>query len=107
MELARVDGTVVSTAKASRLKGFKLLLLNILGPDTKPTNSYVVAVDSVGAGVGEVVLAVRGSSARQVDELQNVPTDASIVAIVDSIDLKGKRVFDKHAPEKKAKNEAR
>jgi ethanolamine utilization protein EutN len=101
MELARVEGTVVSTAKSSRLIGFKLLLLNILGPDTRPTNSYIVAVDSVGAGPGEVVIAVRGSSARQVDELQNVPTDASIVAIVDSVELNGKRVFDKHVPEEK------
>jgi microcompartment protein CcmK/EutM len=103
MELARVEGTVVSTAKASRLKGFKLLLINLLGPDIKPTNSYIVAVDSVGAGPGEVVIAVRGSSARQVDELQNVPTDASIVAIVDSVELHGKRVFDKHVPEAKGK----
>jgi ethanolamine utilization protein EutN len=96
MELGRVVGTVVSTAKTGRLKGFKLLLVNLLTPDTKPTDNHVVAVDSVGAGGGEVVIVVRGSSARQVDQLANIPTDTSIVAIVDSIELKGKVVFRKH-----------
>ena len=95
MELGRVEGTIVSTAKAGRLKGYKLLLVNLIGPDTKPSSNYVVAVDSVGAGVGEVVIVVRGSSARQVDQLANVPTDTSIVAIVDSIELKGNLVFHK------------
>jgi len=97
MELARVEGTVVSTIKAEKLKGFKLLLLNVLEPDTTPTNNYLVAVDTVGAGVGEVVIAVRGSSARQTTNLANIPTDASIVAIVDTIELKGKTVFQKSA----------
>ena len=97
MELGRVEGTIVSTAKAGRLKGFKLLLVTLNGPDTKPSSNYVVAVDSVGAGVGEVVIVVRGSSARQVDQLTNVPTDTSIVAIVDSIELKGNLVFNKSA----------
>ncbi len=97
MELARVEGTVVATVKSERLKGYKLLLINILNPDTTPTNSYVVAVDSVGAGVGEVVIAVRGSSARQTANLANVPTDASIVAIVDTIEFKGQTVFQKSA----------
>jgi microcompartment protein CcmK/EutM len=57
-----------------------------------------VAVDSVGAGEGEIVIVVRGSSARQTAELMNVPTDTSIVAIVDSIELHGKIVFKKNAP---------
>ena len=95
MELGRVEGTIVSTAKTSRLKGFKLLLVNLIGPDTKPTSNYVVAVDSVGAGEGEVVIVVRGSSARQVDQLTNIPTDTSIVAIVDSIELRGTTLFKK------------
>ena len=95
MELARVEGTIVSTVKADRLKGRKLLLVNLLGPDAKPTEGYLVAIDSVGAGAGEVVIVVRGSSARQTTSLSNVPTDSSIVAIVDSIELKGKVVFRK------------
>ena len=95
MELGRVEGTVVSTAKVERLKGYKLLLVNLIAPDTKPTSNYLVAVDTVGAGKGEVVIVVRGSSARQAKSLATVPTDTSIVAIVDSIELKGKLVFDK------------
>ena len=95
MELGRVEGTIVSTAKVDRLRGYKLLLVNLIGPDTKPTSNYVVAVDSVGAGKGEVVIIVRGSSARQAKSLQAVPTDTSIVAIVDSIELKGHVIFEK------------
>jgi microcompartment protein CcmK/EutM len=95
MELARVEGTVVSTVKSDRLKGRKLLLINLVGPDTKPTNTYLVAVDSVGAGVGEIVIAVRGSSARQGADLSNVPTDTSIVGIVDSVEMSGKILYRK------------
>lgn len=95
MELARVEGTVVSTIKAEKLKGRKLLLVNLLGPDMKATDNYVVAIDSVGAGAGEVVVIVRGSSARQTSSLSNVPTDTSIVAIVDSVEFKGEVVFRK------------
>ena len=95
MELARVEGTVVSTVKADRLVGYKLLVVNLLHPDTKPTDTHLVAVDNVGAGAGEVVIIVRGSSARQTMELANVPTDTSIVAIVDSIEFKGDVVFRK------------
>ena len=96
MELARVEGTIVSTAKSERLQGYKLLLLNLINPDMKPTNSYVVAVDAVGAGDGEVVIVCRGSSARQAEKLTNVPTDASIIGIVDSVNFKGETVFQKH-----------
>jgi microcompartment protein CcmK/EutM len=95
MELGRVEGTVVSTAKTSRLKGYKLLLVNLIGPDASPGANHVVAVDAVGAGEGEVVIVVRGSSARQVDDLSTIPTDTSIVAIVDSIEYRGKTVFRK------------
>ena len=95
MELGRVEGAVVSTAKVEQLKGYKLLLINLLGPDIKPTTNYLVAVDTVGAGKGEVVIIVRGSSARQTKSLSGVPTDASIVAIVDSVEMQGKIVFDK------------
>lgn len=96
MELARVEGTIVSTAKTDRLQGYKLLLLNLINPDMKPTNSYVVAVDAVGAGDGEVVIVCRGSSARQAEKLSNVPTDASIIGIVDSVNFKGETVFQKN-----------
>jgi len=96
MELARVEGTIVSTAKAQALKGYKLLLVNLVEPDLKPTKNFLVAVDSVGAGVGEVVIIVRGSSARQVAELAKVPTDSSIVGIVDTIEHLGKTKYQKN-----------
>lgn len=95
MELARVQGTIVSTAKTSKLKGHKLLLVNLITPDAKPTNNHLVAVDTVGAGKDEIVIIVRGSSARQADNMQHTPTDTSIVAIVDSIEFKGDIVFRK------------
>jgi len=96
MELARVEGTIVSTAKAEKLQGYKLLLLNLIQPDMKASNTYVVAVDAVGAGEGEVVIVCRGSSARQAEKLTNVPTDASIIGIVDTVEFKGETVFQKH-----------
>ena len=89
MDLARVEGTIVSTAKNERLKSRKLLLVNLIEPDLKPSKNYLVAVDSVGAGTGEIVLVVKGSSARQSVDWANVPTDASIVGIVDSIEHLG------------------
>jgi len=96
MEIGRVEGTVVATAKSDRLNGFKLLLVNLISTDLKPTKNYLVAVDSVGAGEGEVVIVVRGSSARQSAQLSNVPTDSSIVAIVDTIEHHGKVIYKKH-----------
>ena len=96
MELARVEGSVVATAKNDRLKGHKLLLVNLVEPDLKPTSNFLVAVDSVGAGEGEIVIVVRGSSARQSEQLANIPTDTSIVAIIDSIEYKKKIIFKKN-----------
>ena len=59
MELAKVEGTIVSTVKSDRLHGYKLLLLNLINPDLSSSNNYVVAVDSVGAGAGEGVCTPR------------------------------------------------
>jgi ethanolamine utilization protein EutN len=95
MELARVEGSVVSTAKTDRLQGYKLLVVSLLKPDTTPAGTVIVAVDTVGAGVGEIVLVVRGSSARQAERLENVPSDATIVGIVDSISYRGDSVYEK------------
>ena len=95
MELARVEGKIVSTAKTDRLKGFKLLLLNTVQPDMTPKNNYMVAVDTVGAGAGDIVIAVRGSSARQTAVTESVPTDTSIIAIVDTIELQGELLYEK------------
>jgi ethanolamine utilization protein EutN len=87
MTLGRVVGTVVSTRKDERLTGFKLLVVRALGPDGSEKNNYVVAVDTVDAGIGETVLVVAGSSARMSSGCQDRPVDAAVVGIVDTIDL--------------------
>ncbi len=96
MELAKVVGTVVSTAKDQKLAGTKLLIVNIISPDGSTTKNHVVAVDTVGAGEGEMVLIVRGSSARQAKNMETTPTDTSIIAIIDSLEYQGKTVFEKY-----------
>lgn len=91
MILARVVGTVVATRKDSRLEGKKLLVLKPISPEGKDESGYVVAVDTVGAGVREKVLAVAGSSARMAEGCKDKPVDTAIIGIVDvvSLDEKG------------------
>ncbi len=96
MILAKVIGTVVCTHKDARLEGTKLQLVEPISIATlKPDGKAYVAVDTVGAGVGEVVLVVAGSSARQTDKTANTPVDAVIMGIVDEVDLDGKVVYQK------------
>lgn len=87
MFLARVAGTVVATRKDPKLEGHKLLLVVPVDPDGNDEGGYVVAVDTVNAGYKEMVLVVRGSSARMADGMAERPVDASIVGIVDSADV--------------------
>lgn len=95
MLLGRVVGTVVSTNKEEELAGLKLLLVRGADAEGKPTGSLVVAIDAVGAGVGEVVLYASGSSARQTRVTKDRPVDATIMAIVDSIELEGRETYTK------------
>jgi microcompartment protein CcmK/EutM len=95
MTLARVIGTVVSTRKEPSLDGVKFLVLKNCDFDGNPTGNSVVAIDAVGAGVGEVVLYAAGSSARQTTATQNRPVDATIMAIVDTVEVDGKQRFVK------------
>jgi microcompartment protein CcmK/EutM len=97
MELARVVGTVVATRKEPRLRGFKILLVELAQPDGAAAEGTVVALDSVGAGIGELVLLVRGSSARLACDLQSFPVDAVILGIVDSVTRSGEVLFTKEA----------
>ncbi len=85
MILARVIGTVVATRKDPRLEGMKLLIVRPVDPHGKDQSGYLVAVDTVGAGVRERVLVVQGSSARMPAACQDRPVDAAIVGIVDSL----------------------
>lgn len=86
MILAKVVGNVVSSQKTEKMEGMKLLLLEKVDPvSMKGKNDFIIALDSVGAGEGEVVLYVSGSSARNTSATQGVPTDSTIIAIVDYI----------------------
>ncbi len=87
MLLGKVVGTIWSTRKDENLVGSKFLIIRQLNLDYTPKDSTVIAIDSVGAGVGEVVLVAQGSSARQTDITQNKPVDAVVMAIVDKLDV--------------------
>ncbi len=87
MFLGKVIGTVWSTKKDENLVGAKFLIVKQLDLDLNEKNNFVVAVDSVGAGEGEVVLVATGSSSRQTDFTKNKPVDAVIMAIVDKLDV--------------------
>jgi microcompartment protein CcmK/EutM len=95
MVMGLVVGTVVSTRKEEELSGLKLLLVKACDADGKPTGGTVVAVDAVGAGVGEVVLYASGSSARQTKVTKDRPVDATIMAIVDQVEIEGARRYVK------------
>ena len=95
MKLAKVLGTLVATQKEAKLEGFRFLMLGEWGPDNKPAGGSVVAVDAVGAGVGEMVLFASGSSARQTAATDNKPVDAVVMAIVDSWEIGGKEKYRK------------
>ena len=87
MLLARVTGTVVATRKDERLVSNKLLVARAVDPRGKAEGNYLVAVDTVDAGVGETVLIVSGSSARMAAGLKDCPVDAAIVGIVDAVEI--------------------
>ena len=87
MIIARILGTVVSTQKDERLMGKKLLIVKPVNLDGSDTSGYVVAVDTVGAGYHERVLIVAGSSARLAAGLKDLPVDAAVVGVIDSIDV--------------------
>jgi len=99
MFLARVEGQVVATKKDEGLSGQKLLLVRPMLVDQqnpakfKPGQNTIVALDSTGAGEGELVLFSQGSSARMAPGLKGAPVDAVIIGIVDSVDVLGKRIF--------------
>ena len=89
MQLAKVIGDVVVTAKDANLNGIKLMVLQPLGPDGTAVGRTLVAVDAVGAGVGETVFFVRGKEASFPFHPTEVPADAGIVGIVDHWNVEG------------------
>ncbi|MCK5768070.1 MAG: EutN/CcmL family microcompartment protein [Candidatus Atribacteria bacterium] len=96
MILAKVVGTVVSTRKEPKIEGLKFLLLEKIDPSNmQGKKDYLVAIDSVGAGLGEIVFYVTGSSSRMTGTTEGKPSDATIISIVDSIDIAGEYVYKK------------
>jgi microcompartment protein CcmK/EutM len=96
MVIARVKGTVVATHKSESMKGMRFLLLEKLDPvSLKGKGDYVVGIDSVGANAGEVVFYVTGSSARMTDTTKGKPSDATVIAIVDAIEMDGELTYSK------------
>ena len=99
MFLARVTGSVVATPKVESMTGRKLLTVDPVRVDTKDRNRLVstgrtfVVVDAVGAGQGELVLIVQGSSARMAPELEKMPVDATIIGIVDTVNVENQTIF--------------
>lgn len=95
MLMGKVVGTVVSTRKDEHLTGLRFLVVRELDHEMTETGRMVVAADSVGAGVGEVVLYAQGSAARQTYLSHERPVDAIIMAIVDEFELGGDRLYVK------------
>lgn len=105
MFIAKVTGSLVSTQKVDSMKGRKLLLIEPYRLDAetrrtlKTTGRTLVAVDTVGAGEGELVLVTQGSSARLTPETKNLPVDAVIIGIVDSVYVENTCVYRKQRAE--------
>ena len=87
MIVGKVVGTIVATRKDEKLQGKKLLIVRIIDPVRDQTTGYQVSVDTVGAGAGENVILVGGSSARMATGLKDHPIDSAIVGIVDVMEL--------------------
>ena len=97
MQIGRIIGTVVSTAKDPTLQGLKLHVVEQTDVVGRSRGGHVVAIDSVGAGPGELVLYASGSSARLTSITRDKPVDAVIMAIIDSITIKGETTYQKES----------
>ncbi len=96
MQVCKVIGNVVSTEKDESIKGFKLLIVQPVDmTDLNVKGDPFVAIDAVGAGDGEIVLVVTGSSSRLTAMTKDRPTDATIQAIIDFILINGKETYKK------------
>ena len=95
MQLAQVVGTLVASQKVTSLDGLRFLVLQAVDPDRKPSGGTVIAIDSVGAGPGEMVLYASGSSARQTQVTDGRPCDAVVMAIVDNWEVGGELKYKK------------
>lgn len=87
MKIGKVVGNVWATKKETSLEGLKLLVVQLYDPTDNKNESCIVAVDTVGAGTGEDVLVVSGSSARAAMTKDKIPVDATIVGIIDEVEI--------------------
>lgn len=95
MEIARVKGTVVATRKDPKLNSYKLLLLELADTSGTPKGGApIVALDTLDAGAGDLVLVVRGSSARQAQNMSTTPVDAIVIGIIDQIEFSGNSTYN-------------
>ncbi|MBI3407901.1 MAG: EutN/CcmL family microcompartment protein [Planctomycetes bacterium] len=103
MFVAKVTGSVVATQKVASMTGHKLLTVEPMRVDPTQRDQLVgtgrtfVCVDTVGAGLGEMVLIVQGSSARMTPQTEKLPVDATIVGIVDTVNVDNQTIFSAHA----------
>jgi microcompartment protein CcmK/EutM len=95
MLIAKVIGTTVSTIKDEKIVGRKLLIVRQADEKGEPFGKPFVAIDTVNAGVGDLVLTASGSSARQTEITKDRPVDAVIMAMIDSLEVDGKVTFKK------------
>ena len=95
MVIAKVVGSAVATIKDENLVGTKLLIVRETNLKGEPTGKPLVAIDTVNAGTGDLVLIAGGSSARQTTLTKNRPVDAVIMAIVDSLEVEGEVTYRK------------
>jgi microcompartment protein CcmK/EutM len=95
MRIALVIGSTVSTVKDNALHGRKLLIVRATDTAGKPTGEPFVAVDTVSAGTGDLVLVTEGSSARLTSQTENASVDAVIVGVIDSLEMGGKFTYKK------------
>ncbi|MBI2975828.1 MAG: EutN/CcmL family microcompartment protein [Chloroflexi bacterium] len=95
MQIARVIGSTVATIKDEKLTGRKLLIVREADESGQPAGKPYVAVDTVDAGSGDLVLVAAGSSARQTNITKDSPVDAVIMAVIDSLEVNGQVTFRK------------
>jgi ethanolamine utilization protein EutN len=95
MDVCWVVGQAVSTVKDESLRAAKILICRASGPDGEPTGEPFAATDTVGAGEHELVLVARGSAARATARTREMPTDAAIVGILDSLTVDGETTYRK------------
>lgn len=95
MLIAKVIGTTIATIKDEKLVGRKLLILRPADEKGIPSGKPYVAIDTLDAGIGDLVLTASGSSARQTNITKDTPVDAVIMAVIDSLEVEGKETFRK------------